>query len=411
MSYIAYSSNESFPEYPNFFNLTEEFNFYFNNLTLGEKMDNNLYSQEDEESSYQLPGIKNISIDKILSENTNYNCKNKNDLNYNYNTCNFKNSFNSYNKNLFQSTEETGINLKKAENKTKEKNEELSKISPISSEISNSLNKGIIYDLTKEEKEDIDINNSDKKFLNKKRKQEDEIINKIFDIKKLTKEEKLLEKKSKVIKINSHNYGRKKKSDKNNKKHNKSSGDNIINKIKGYFINHFIGDIIKKNSINEIIELKKIPNKFIRNLSKNNNEELFKKKIKDIFSEVKISTKYKNYDRDANKVIINNIFEEKKQTKIMQILELTFKELFIVYRAKLNDEKDKEEIINIKNKIEGINLFENSNYKDIGYLIKEIRQNMKDMDQNKLQEYIQKVKYQCNNFEKWFNDKIARKKN
>ena len=102
MSYIAYSSNESFPEYPNFFNLTEEFNFYFNNLTLGEKMDNNLYSQEDEESSYQLPGIKNISIDKILSENTNYNCKNKNDLNYNYNTCNFKNSFNSFNKNLFQ---------------------------------------------------------------------------------------------------------------------------------------------------------------------------------------------------------------------------------------------------------------------------------------------------------------------
>ena len=409
MNYIDSSSNESFPDHPNFFNLTEEFNFNYNNFTLGEKMDNLCVQEEEEESSYQLTEIKNKNIEKILLKNTNYNCKNKIDLNYNYNTLDFENSFNSMNKNSFQSTEEIDINLQKTENKTNEKIVELSKISPISPEITNSINKGIIYDLTKEEKEEININNPEKKFLNKKRKLEDEIVNKIFDIKKLTKEEKLLEKNSKLIKINSHKYGRKKKSDKNNGKHNKSSGDNIINKIKGHFINHFIIDIIKKNSINEIIYLKKIPNEFIENLSKTDNEKLFKKKIKDILSEVEISTKYKKYKRDVNKVIINNIFEEKKQTKIMQILELTFKELFIVFRAKLNDEKDKEEIINIKNKIEGINLFENSNYEDISYLIKNIRQKMKDMEQNKLEEYIEKVKYQCCYFEKWFNDKIARK--
>ena len=73
-------------------------------------------------------------------------------------------------------------------------------------------------------------------------------------------------------------FGRKKKNDTRKGKHNKNSGDNIINKIKGGFF-HFIRDFIKKHSINNKIETKKIPSEFIANVTKKTNEKLWKMKI------------------------------------------------------------------------------------------------------------------------------------
>jgi hypothetical protein len=199
-------------------------------------------------------------------------------------------------------------------------------------------------------------------------------------------------------------YGRKKLDDIINRKHNKKSEDNIINKLKGKFFNHFIIDFIKKNSISKKCYIKKIRNKFISDLNKNRNERIYKMKLKDILCEQVISTKYKLSNKDANKKIINKIYKEQKEINVIKILELTFEELFIIYRRKLKAPEDKEELEKIKDKIEGLDLLEEyeNKYKDIGYLIKKL-----EKDHEK--EYIDEVKTSCLGYINWFNKKFERK--
>ena len=149
--------------------------------------------------------------------------------------------------------------------------------------------------------EQSSINNySEKKvynnnLLNKKRNRE-----KIFSIKKESKEEK--NKPRKIIR------GRKKRSIKNNRIHNLLSEDNIVNKIKGHFF-RFIRDIIEKKSQGRI-KFKKLQYKYIANLKKEQNENLLKTKMRYILSNIPISKKFKEY---GNKIIIDKIYEQKKK--------------------------------------------------------------------------------------------------
>ena len=203
-------------------------------------------------------------------------------------------------------------------------------------------------------------------------------------------------------------YGRKKLDDIIIRKHNKKSEDNIINKLKGKFFNHFIIDFIKKNSISKKCYIKKIPNKFISDLNKNRNERIYKMKLKDILCEQVISTKYKLSNKDANKKIIDKIYKEQKEKNVIKILELTFEELFIIFRRRLNDEEDMKRLEEIKNKIEGIDLEEKNNeYKDIKYFI-ELFKNKNCLNADEVNEYIEKVKNVCLSYIEWFNAKVGR---
>ena len=241
-------------------------------------------------------------------------------------------------------------------------------------------------------------NNSNMVFMQKKRKD-----GKVFYITKSTKKT---------------NHGRKKKEDPNKGKHNKLNGDNIINKIKGYVFNYYIRDIIKKNSF-KTIDLIKLTHDFIEDLSKDKNEILFPKKIKDILSEEEITPKNKNFDRYENRLILEKLYKRKeKEKKVIKILELTFREILIIFRRKLNCQKDRDALEIIKEKIEGLDLLENNNYKDIGYFINEIKKKeeennnlLKDTedDKDESENYIEKIKYFCCNYEEWFNAKKGRK--
>ena len=168
---------------------------------------------------------------------------------------------------------------------------------------------------------EVDKNN----LLNKKRNRE-----KIFGITKESKEEK--NKPRKIIR------GRKKSSINNKKIHNLLSEDNIVNKIKGHFFG-FIRDIIEKKSQGRI-KFKKLQYKYIANLKKNQNENLLKTKMKDILSNLPISKKYKKYKEYENKVIIDKIYEEKKEKNVIKILNLTFNQLFIIFRRNLKKPED-----------------------------------------------------------------------
>ena len=145
-----------------------------------------------------------------------------------------------------------------------------------------------------------------------------------------------------------------------------------MNKIKrGYF--NYIRDVIKKNAINKDIDIKKIGNNFMENLTKKSNLTLYKTKLRNILSDVDISNKYKKFDKEHNKTTIDNIYNEGKETNIIKILNLTFEELFIIFRKKLDFYKDREKYKYIEEKIKGLDLLTNNSYKDIEYLEKKIR--------------------------------------
>ena len=265
------------------------------------------------------------------------------------------------------------------------------------------LNNNEIHYLNHKVKKEKDEIFENKKIMDKEFKQKNNIsnFNNPKDSNGINLEEK--EEKQKV------KYGRKKKNDTTEGQHNKYSEDNIINKLKGEFFNNFIRDFIQKHSENNKIYLKKLPREFISDLSKQNNERLWKMKISDILQNQTISTKYKTFDKYENRKIINKIYKENKEIKLIKILELTFEELFIIFRRKLNDPKDKKKLEEIKDKIEGIDLDENYNeYEDIEDLINGIKKKYKNKKNEIGEEYIKKLKNICLRYNNWFNMKIGR---
>ena len=127
--------------------------------------------------------------------------------------------------------------------------------------------------------------------------------------------------------------------------------------------------------------------------------------MSDILCQQKISSKYSKFDEYENKKIIEQIYKEKREIKVIKILELTFEELFIIFRRKLNDPNDIIKLEEIKAKIEGLDLLEENNkYKDIEYLIKNTKKRYIVTDN-----YIKEVKKLCLGYVDWFGEKIGRK--
>ena len=118
-----------------------------------------------------------------------------------------------------------------------------------------------------------------------------------------------------------------------------------MNKIKTLIFNHYIISLIEKNSLDEI-NIQKLPTEFNAQLKKEVNKELLDTTIKDILSNQSISSKYvnpnKNIGFDYNKKIIDKILLEKKEVKVIKILNLTLKEIVIIFRKRLNDEINNE---------------------------------------------------------------------
>ena len=175
------------------------------------------------------------------------------------------------------------------------------------------------------------------------------------------------------------------------RKHTKFSLDNIITRINCYFF-RFMIDFINKHLNKKNFHFKLLNN---RNLycTMKENERLWKMKISDIIYEKEISLKYRPLDKNHNKNIIDKIYKEKEEISAIKILELTFEELFIIFRRKLNDTEDMKKLEEIKDKIEGIDLLEmNNEYKDIKYYLDEF-------SRYKSQEDIEEFKRFCLEYE------------
>lgn len=120
--------------------------------------------------------------------------------------------------------------------------------------------------------------------------------------------------------------------------HDKHAEDNLQRKVQTHFLNFLVNisnDALKaesgleRNNINSFV---KIDHKIIKNVSEKFFKKLKSSSIKEIL-EFPISPKYKRYDPENNKTIINKIYKESKsKTKwLYNFLNMGYLNLFIHY--------------------------------------------------------------------------------
>ena len=172
------------------------------------------------------------------------------------------------------------------------------------------------------------------------------------------------------------------------REHTKFSHDNILRKIKVKVFNKiikYINSIIKKyNKEHNIGMLLPIVGKIHQNNGIDFNKKLLNSKLKDIFLKYEINGKFTLFKKSYNEDIIRTIYE-KNIEELINILEMTFLDIFIIFR------NDKE-----LNKFEGL--------EKIDITVKEIKKKENDID------YIRKFIDVVNNFENYYFNKDGRKK-
>ena len=202
--------------------------------------------------------------------------------------------------------------------------------------------------------------------------------------------------------------GRKKKGSDEKGNHTKNSEDNIITKIKIFIINSilvllnnsFIYYGFNTASINNRKFLKIEPTIYVSN-KKDNNLLMLKMTVRELLYN-EISDKNSSKEKNHNKELIDEIYNQNKETDIIKILNLTFGEFLNFFRGTISDELEIKlsSITNVKEKFRNITDFENS-----------IREESKKKETKEaIDSYIKDLKYLCFNYENWFNNKKGRKR-
>ena len=193
----------------------------------------------------------------------------------------------------------------------------------------------------------------------------------IFDIKKVNK-----------------NKGRRKQSHpelyKEDAVHTKFREDNVINKIKIYFINSTMSLINKKYS--EYLKakpgkrlLQKIKPNYSKIYKKKETQEFFNKKLSIIFSE-ELSGRCSTFEnkKNYNKIQIDNLIEKNKAKEVINLLNKRLEEMYEIYIT--NDTNKKIEGYHLENDLEQIKL---KNGEDYAQMYKETALNLLDIINNK----------------------------
>ena len=193
----------------------------------------------------------------------------------------------------------------------------------------------------------------------------------IFDIKKVNK-----------------NKGRRKQSHpelyKEDAVHTKFREDNVINKIKIYFINSTMSLINKKYS--EYLKakpgkrlLQKIKPNYSKIYKKKETQEFFNKKLSIIFSE-ELSGRCSTFEnkKNYNKIQIDNLIEKNKAKEVINLLNKRLEEMYEIYIT--NDTNKKIEGYHLETDLEQIKL---KNGEDYAQIYKETALNLLDIINNK----------------------------
>ena len=178
------------------------------------------------------------------------------------------------------------------------------------------MNREEIYNIfTPEFNPSLDIRKEEPKFITKKRGRK----NKSNDI------------------INNENFNFEYNKDK--KVHTKYSHDNIKKRIKAFYnsyIIHLLNNSIKKTFKKIKMRFIKVNIRMTKDIGIEYNRNLLNKKIKDAI--INVSNKYK--DLDNNKKCIKFIEEQKNNEEILNILNMTYKDLYNDYYLKSTKENN-----------------------------------------------------------------------
>ena len=123
--------------------------------------------------------------------------------------------------------------------------------------------------------------------------------------------------------------------------HNKYCNDNVRRKIKTLYHKYIIqllNDLIKKKYDNIRMKFVKMDIRITKDVGIEYNRYLLEKKIKDII--ITVSKKYQN--KDNNIKCIRLIELQKDNEEILNILNMTYKDLFINYYLKSNKNNTKD---------------------------------------------------------------------
>lgn len=185
------------------------------------------------------------------------------------------------------------------------------------------------------------------------------------------------QKKNKKKKKDKVKLGRKRKGEIYDKEkvHSKESIDNIKIKFKRLFFNNlteFLNNKLKKSKNLKLNSLRfiKLNSSYIERLKKNVNLEMLDSPASAVLSR-DISKKYKNFDKDHNKKIIDLIYEENDEN-LMSILNKRIGQLMKIFSCSKEDKKEDD-------------LFKE--YKRLDEYIKNMSENGKDKE-----DYFNKLK-------------------
>ena len=126
--------------------------------------------------------------------------------------------------------------------------------------------------------------------------------------------------------------------DKEKNIHNRFSNDNIKRRLKGLYNNYIIlllNKLIKKRFKKYKLKFVKMNIRLTKDIGIEYNKNLLEKKIKDII--INVSNKYNN--KENNKNCIKYIQSQNDTEEIMNILNMTYKDLYINYYLKSKEEE------------------------------------------------------------------------
>ena len=172
--------------------------------------------------------------------------------------------------------------------------------------------------------------------------------------------------------------------------HTKFSIDNILRKIKVKFFHkivNYLNSIILSKYRNKIKLLKPLMGKVSQDNTINFNKELLHKKLKEIFSLFEINGKFKCFDKNYNKDIIDKIYAENIK-ELIDILEMNFLEIFCEFRNLKETQKLK-------------------GFEKIDSVIREMK--IKEKEGEDKEKYINKFQNVVMDFENYYFNKIPRK--
>ena len=159
----------------------------------------------------------------------------------------------------------------------------------------------------------------------------------------------------------------------------------MMRKIKTFNAKYIL-EILNNNLIDKKHKFYPLDAKLNENLKKDFNEKLLETKIYELFENFEMNKKTKR-DENTNKILISKIFQEKIETKVIAILNMTYKDILDLIREKDSENKDSENFL--------------------GKIRKKETKNNKNSTEN-VEFYMQEIKSLLYQYEDWFGFKLGR---